>query len=118
MVYQYHVTSSGRLNCLLFQRSADRLLGAPFNFVGAAALQAMLAQQADLALGELVWVAGDAHLYLNHFEQSREQLTRVPRAFPKLRLTRRASSIDDFRIEDFEVEGYDPHPAIRASVAV
>lgn len=118
MVYQYHVTSDGRLNCLLFQRSVDLLLGAPFNYVGAAVLQLMLAQQSGLRLGELVWVAGDAHLYLNHIKQAREQLTREPRPFPKMRLTRLASSIDDFRIEDFEVEGYDPHAAIKASVAV
>lgn len=118
MVYQYHVTSDGRLNCLLFQRSADLLLGAPFNFVGAAALQLMLAQQADLSPGELVWVGGDVHLYLNHVDQAREQMSREPRAFPKIRLTRRPASIDDYRIEDFEVTDYDPHPPIRAEVAV
>lgn len=118
MVYQYHVTSEGRLNCLLFQRSADLLLGAPFNFVGAAALQLMIAQQSDLRPGELVWVGGDAHLYLNHVEQAREQLTREPRPFPRMQLTRRASGIDDFKIDDFEVSGYEPHAAIKASVAV
>lgn len=118
MVYQYHVTSDGRLNCLLFQRSVDLLLGAPFNYVGAAALQLMLAQQSALQPGELVWVGGDAHLYLNHLEQAREQLTREPRPFPKMRLTRQASNIDDFRIEDFEVVGYEPHAAIKANVAV
>jgi thymidylate synthase len=118
MVYQYHVTSDGRLNCLLFQRSVDLLLGAPFNFVGAAALQLMIAQQSDLRPGELVWVGGDAHLYLNHLEHAREQLTREPRPFPTLQLTRRAADIDDYRIEDFEVVGYEPHAAIKASVAV
>ncbi|QQV78295.1 thymidylate synthase [Sphingomonas aliaeris] len=118
MVYQYHVTSDGRLNCLLFQRSVDLLLGAPFNFVGATALQLMLAQQAGLTPGELVWVAGDAHLYLNHLDQAREQLSREPRAFPTMRLIRHADSIDDYRIGDFVVEGYDPHPAIKADVAV
>jgi thymidylate synthase len=118
MVYQYHVTSDGRLNCLLFQRSVDLLLGAPFNYVGAAALQLMIAQQSDLRPGELIWVGGDAHLYLNHLEQAREQLTRQPRPFPKMQITRRASNIDDFRIEDFEVVGYEPHAAIKASVAV
>lgn len=118
MVYQYHVTSTGRLNCLLFQRSVDLLLGAPFNYVGAAALQLMLAQQSDLKPGELIWVAGDAHLYLNHLGQAQEQLTREPRPFPKMLLKRRAESIDDFRIDDFEVIGYDPHAAIKASVAV
>jgi thymidylate synthase len=118
MVYQYHVTSDGRLNCLLFQRSVDLLLGAPFNFTGAAALLLMLAQQADLQPGELIWVAGDAHLYLNHLDQAREQIQREPRPLPKMRLTRRAASIDDYRIEDFEVEGYAPHAAIKADVAV
>ncbi len=118
MVYQYHVTSDGRLNCLLFQRSVDLLLGAAFNFVGATALQLMLAQQAGLRPGELVWVGGDVHLYLNHLEQAREQISREPRPFPRMTLASRASSIDDYRIEDFEVEGYAPHAAIRADVAV
>jgi thymidylate synthase len=118
MVYQFHVTSDGRLNCLLFQRSADLLLGAPFNYVGATALQLMLAQQADLRPGELVWVGGDVHLYLNHFDQAREQLSREPRPFPRMKLNRRAASIDNFEIGDFVVEGYTPHAAIKADVAV
>jgi thymidylate synthase len=118
MVYQYHVTSDGRLNCLLFQRSVDLLLGAAFNYVGATALQLMLAQQANLRPGELIWVGGDVHLYLNHLDQAREQLTREPRPFPRMRLTRHPASIDDYRIEDFEVEGYSPHAAIKADVAV
>ncbi len=118
MVYQYHVTSDGRLNCLLFQRSVDLLLGAAFNFTGASALQLMLAQQAGLRPGELIWVAGDAHLYLNHLDQARVQLGREPRPFPKMRLVREAASIDDYRIEDFEVTGYDPHPPIKGDVAV
>ncbi|NIJ21899.1 thymidylate synthase [Sphingomonas naasensis] len=118
MVYQYHVTSDGKLNCLLFQRSVDLLLGAPFNFVGAAALLLMLAQQADLAPGELVWVGGDVHLYLNHLEQARLQLGREPRPLPGMRLTRRAADIDDYRIEDFEVADYAPHASISAEVAV
>lgn len=118
MVYQYHVTSGGRLNCLLFQRSADLLLGAPFNFVGATALQLMLAQQADLEAGELVWVGGDCHLYLNHFEQAREQLGRDPKEQPTMRLVKKPRDIDSYRIEDFEVSGYMPHAAIKAEVAV
>jgi thymidylate synthase len=118
MVYQYHVTSDGRLNCLMFQRSVDLLLGAAFNYVGATALQLMLAQQAGLRPGELVWVAGDAHLYLNHLDQAREQITRTPRAFPTMRLARRADSIDGYRIEDFVVDDYAPHAAIKADVAV
>lgn len=118
MVYQYHVTSDGRLNCMMYQRSVDLLLGAPFNFTGAVALQLMLAQQADLRLGEFVWVGGDTHLYLNHVDQAREQLSREPRPLPHMQLNRRAQTIDDYRIEDFEVQGYDPHPPIKADVAV
>lgn len=118
MVYQYHVTSDGRLNCLLFQRSVDLLLGAPFNFVGATALQLMLAQQAGLRPGELVWVGGDVHLYRNHLEQAHAQLARDPRPFPTMRLAARGQDIDSYRIEDFTVEGYDPHSAIKADVAV
>lgn len=118
MVYQYHVSSSGRLNCLLFQRSVDLLLGAPFNYVGATVLQLMLAQQASLTPGELIWVAGDAHLYLNHLEQAREQLSREPRPFPRMRLARQPASIDDYRIDDFLVDDYSPHPPIKADVAV
>lgn len=94
------------------------MTGKPFNLVGATALQMMLAQQADLLPGEFVWMAGDAHLYLNHLDQAREQLTREPRHFPKMRLVRRPDSIDGYRIDDFEVEGYDPHAAIKADVAV
>ena len=118
MVYQYHVTSDGKLNCLLLQRSVDLLLGGPFNFIGATALQLMLAQQAGLRPGEFVWVGGDVHLYRNHLDQAREQLTREPRPFPQMSLSRQAASIDDYCIEDFEVKGYSPHDAIKASVAV
>lgn len=118
MVYQYHVTSDGRLNCLLFQRSVDLLLGAAFNYVGATALLLMLAQQAGLTPGELVWVSGDTHLYLNHLDQAREQVGRTPRPFPTMKLIGRPASIDAYGIDDFLVEGYDPHPAIKADVAV
>lgn len=118
LVYQFHVTSDGRLSCLMYQRSGDLLLGVPFNWTGAAALQLMLAQQAGLALGDLVWMGGDVHLYLNHLDQAREQLGREPRPLPRMRLRRKPESIDDYRIDDFEIEGYDPHPAIQADVAV
>jgi thymidylate synthase len=117
MVYQFHVAKD-RLSCLLFQRSVDVLLGCPFNWVGAVALQAMIAQQCDLEMGEFVWFGGDVHLYLNHLDQARLQLAREPRPFPRLSLKRRAESIDDYRIDDFAVEGYDPHPPIAADVAV
>jgi thymidylate synthase len=118
MVYQFHVTSSGRLSCLLFQRSADLFLGVAFNWTGASALMLMLADQAGLTPGELVWVGGDCHVYLNHQEQVREQIARAPRPFPTMRLTRRAASIDNYRIEDFAVESYAPHPPIQGDVAV
>lgn len=118
MVYQYHVTSDGRLNSLCFQRSADLLLGVAFNWVGASALQLMIAQQAGLKPGELVWCAGDVHLYLNHLDQAREQLQREPREMPKLRIIREVARIEDYRIEDFEVENYAPHAVIKAEVAV
>ncbi len=118
LLYQYHVTSAGKLNSILYQRSADVLLGVPFNWVGAVALHHMLAQQAGLALGEFVWMGGDVHLYRNHLPQAREQLARAPRAPATLRLLRQPSSIDGYTIDDFAVEGYDPHPAIQADVAV
>lgn len=118
MVYQYHVTSDGKLNSLMFQRSADLLLGAPFNWAGATALQLMLAQQVGLKPGHFVWFGGDVHLYSNHYDQAREQMSREPRPFPKMRLTRKPDSIDGYRIEDFVVEDYAPHAAIKADVAV
>lgn len=118
MVYQFHTTSDGRLNCMMFQRSCDILLGAPFNFTGAVALQLMLAQQAGLEPGEFIWAGGDVHLYLNHVDQAREQLSRTPRPTPTMRLTRKPESIDGYTIDDFEVTGYDPHPPIKADVAV
>ena len=117
MVYQFHVTSAGRLNCLLYQRSCDVFLGAAFNWTGASALLLMLAQQAGLTPGELVWVGGDVHIYLNHIDQVREQMAREPRPAPTMTLAKRAT-IDDYRIEDFSVEGYDPHPPIAGEVAV
>ncbi|MEO9338089.1 thymidylate synthase [Mesorhizobium sp. SB112] len=117
MVYQFHV-ADGRLSCLLLQRSVDLLLGAPFNWAETVALQMMIAQQADLELGDFVWVGGDVHLYLNHLEQAREQLSREPRALPKMRLLRKPSSIDGYKIEDFEVSEYEPHAPIHAEVAV
>ncbi len=118
MVYQFHVNSHGQLSCLIFQRSCDLFLGAPFNFTGGAALLLMLAQQAGLTPGELVWVGGDVHVYLNHQDQVREQIARAPKPPPKLRLLRHAASIDDYRIEDFALSGYAPHPPIHGEVAV
>jgi thymidylate synthase len=117
MVYHFHV-SNGRLSCMLLQRSVDLFLGCAFNWAATVALQSMIAQQCDLELGDFVWVGGDVHLYLNHLDQARLQLSREPRPLPKLILKRRAASIDDYRIDDFEIEGYDPHPHIAADVAV
>lgn len=117
MVYQFQVTSAGKLNCVMFQRSADLLLGVPFNWVGQAALTLMLAGVAGLEPGEMVWMGGDVHLYANHADAVETQLAREPRTEPTMHLTPRGS-IDDYRIEDFTVAGYDPHPAISAEVAV
>jgi thymidylate synthase len=107
-----------RLSCLLLQRSVDSVLGAPFNEIGAAALLAMIAQQAGLEMGELIWVGGDTHIYLDHLEGVEKQLLREPFPFPKLKLLRKPNSIDDYRIEDFEVTGYQSHPHIEFPVAV
>jgi thymidylate synthase len=117
MTYQYHV-ADGRLNGMLWQRSCDLGLGFAFNVFSAAALIAMLAQQCDLEPGELVWSAGDVHLYLNHAHLVEEQVQRTPSGAPRLRLTRRPETIFDYRIEDFEVVDYAPQAHISAPVAV
>lgn len=118
MVYQCHVTSNNRLNLLIFQRSCDSLLGLPFNVCSGGFLLRMLADQAGLKPGELVWMGGDTHIYLNHIEQVREQLTRTPRDFPTLLASKSVKSIDDYRFDHFGVWDYEPHPAIKAPVAV
>lgn len=119
--YQFHVSGEGseaRLNCLLYQRSCDFALGLPFNLFGAALLTRMIAQQADLTPGELVWTGGDTHLYLNHAELVAEQLAREPAGEPVLAIARRPETIFAYRFEDFAVTGYAPQGAIRAPVAV
>ncbi|MBY3177560.1 thymidylate synthase [Rhizobium leguminosarum] len=133
MTYQFHVsemegadkstnldapTVRGKLSLLVSQRSCDVGLGNPFNIAQQAALLHMVAQQVDMTPGELIWVGGDVHLYLNHLDYARTILGREPRPFPKLRIARRPASIDDYKIEDFVVTGYDPHPAIDAPVAI
>ena len=118
LLYQFHVTSDGRLNGALYCRSQDVLIGTPFNVTEAAVLIAMLAQQSGLKPGSLVWFSADTHLYVNHIEQARQQIAREPRPFPTLRLLRHPESIDGYVIDDFEVDGYDPHPRIAAPVAV
>ena len=115
--YQFHV-ADGKLNGLLFQRSCDVALGLPFNLWSAALLQVMLAQQTGLEPGEFVWMGGDVHLYLNHEELVREQLTRAPAGSPRLALLRRPDSIFDYAIEDFAVRDYTPQAHISAPVAV
>ena len=115
--YQFHVAGD-RLNCVLYQRSCDVALGLPFNLWSAALLTRMLAQQADREPGELVWMGGDTHLYLNHVHLIEEQLTRLPQGRPRLEILRRPPTIFDYRIEDFVVRGYTPHPPIQAPVAV
>ncbi|MGO8489800.1 thymidylate synthase [Rhizobium ruizarguesonis] len=123
MTYQFHVTglegdARPKLSMMVNQRSCDIFLGAPFNICQQAALLAMIAQQVDMDRGELVWVGGDTHLYLNHLNQAREQLSREPFPFPKLNLSRSPSSIDGYKIEDFQVTGYQSHERIDAPVAV
>jgi thymidylate synthase len=102
----------------MYQRSADIFLGVPFNIAGYALLTMMVAQVTDLEPGEFIHVLGDAHLYANHLEQAREQLTRAPRPLPTMSINRAVRSIDEFRFEDFELVGYSPHPHIAAPVAV
>lgn len=110
--------AGGRLHLQLYQRSADVFLGVPFNIASYALLTHMLAQQCGLEPGIFVWTGGDCHLYSNHLDQAREQLGREPRKLPKLTILRRPGAIDEYRYEDFEISGYDPHPHIKAEVAV
>jgi thymidylate synthase len=116
-LFQFYV-ADGRLSCQLYQRSADIFLGVPFNIASYALLTHMMAQQCDLQPGDFVWTGGDCHLYSNHMEQVREQLSRTPYPFPQLVLKRRPASIFDYAYEDFEIVNYRHHPAIKAPVAV
>jgi thymidylate synthase len=116
-LFQFYV-ADGRLSCQMYQRSADLFLGVPFNIASYALLTLMVAQVTRLTPGEFVLTLGDAHLYLNHLEQAREQIARAPRPFPRMRLDPRVRQLLEFRFEDFTLESYDPHPAIRAPIAV
>ena len=116
-LFQFHV-SGGRLSCQLYQRSADVFLGVPFNLASYALLTHMLAQQCDLAPGELIWTGGDCHLYLNHLEQADLQLSRQPYPPPRLELARRPPSLFDYRYDDFIFTDYRHHAAIAAPIAV
>jgi thymidylate synthase len=116
-LFQFYV-AQGRLSCQLYQRSADPFLGVPFNIASYSLLTLMVAQVTDLKPGEFILTLGDAHLYLNHLEQAREQLCRTPRPFPRMRLNPARRELLDFQYEDFTLEGYEPHPAIKAPIAV
>jgi thymidylate synthase len=118
VLFQLHVSAGARLSCQVYQRSADAFLGVPFNIASYALLTHMLAQQCDLEPGDLIWTGGDCHVYDNHREQVQTQLERQPYPYPELRLARRPPTIFDYELEDFEVVGYQHHPAIRAPVAV
>lgn len=117
MMFQAYV-ADGKLSVQLYQRSCDIFLGVPFNIASYSLLTHMLAQQCDLEVGDFVWTGGDCHIYSNHMEQVQLQLSRQPRAYPQLRIKRRPDSIFDYKFEDFEIIGYDPHPHIKAQVAV
>ena len=116
-LFQFYV-ADGKLSCQLYQRSADLFLGVPFNIASYALLTHLVADQVGLDVGEFVWTGGDCHIYDNHVEQVTEQLSREPFPAPRLAITRHPESIFDYRFEDFEVIGYQHHPAIRAAVAV
>ena len=115
--FQFYV-ADGKLSCQLYQRSADTFLGVPFNIASYALLTHMLAQQCHLEVGDFIWTGGDCHIYDNHHEQVKLQLSREPQAYPKLVIKRKPDSIFDYELEDFEFLGYDPHSAIKAPVAV
>jgi thymidylate synthase len=116
-LFQFWV-GDGRLSCQLYQRSCDVFLGVPFNIASYALLTHMMAQQADLEVGDFVWTGGDVHLYSNHLEQADLQLTREPRPLPRLVIKRRPPSIFDYRYDDFEIRGYEAEPHIKAAVSV
>lgn len=115
--FQFYV-AEGKLSCQLYQRSCDTFLGLPFNIASYSFLTIMVAHVCGLELGEFIWTGGDVHLYVNHFEQVEEQLKRHPRKLPKLRIVRDVKSIFDFKYEDFELTGYNPHPHIKALISI
>lgn len=116
-LFQFYV-ADGKLSCQLYQRSCDIFLGVPFNIASYALLTHMLAQQADLGVGDFVWTGGDCHLYSNHLEQADEQLGRKPLPLPRLAIKRRPETIFDYKYEDFDILNYESHPHIKAAIAV
>ncbi len=116
-LFQFYV-ANGRLSCQLYQRSGDVFLGVPFNIASYAMLTHMVAQQCDLEVGDFIWSGGDVHLYANHFEQAKEQLTRTPFELPQLVIKRRPKDLFSYQYEDFEIENYQSHAAIKAPVSV
>lgn len=116
-LFQFYV-ANGKLSCQLYQRSCDIFLGVPFNIASYSLLTHMIAQQCELQVGDFVWTGGDCHIYKNHFEQVELQLSREPRAYPRLVISRKPASIFDYKFEDFIIEGYDPWPHIKAPIAV
>ncbi len=117
VLFQFYVASN-KLSCQMYQRSADLFLGVPFNIASYALLTMMIAQVCDLQLGDFIHTLGDAHIYLNHLEQVDLQLTRVPRLYPVLRLNTEIKNIFDFKYEDFQLNGYNPYPSIKAPIAI
>lgn len=115
-MFQFFV-ADGKLSCQLYQRSGDTFLGVPFNIASYALLTMMIAAQCGLKVGDFIHTLGDAHLYLNHLEQANEQLSRETRALPRMKINPNVESIFDYKYEDFELEGYDPHPAIKAPLS-
>ena len=118
VMYQFYVTNNGRLNCFMYQRSADLFLGVPFNIASYALLTHMVAQVCGLEAGRLTMMLGDAHIYLNHMDQVEEMMLRRPRNSPSLVMNTEVKDINEFTFDDFQVVGYDPYPAIPAPIAV
>jgi thymidylate synthase len=116
-LFQFYV-ADGKLSCQLYQRSADFFLGVPFNIASYALLVHMFAQQCDLQPGEFIWTGGDVHLYTNHIDQAKLQLSRTPYALPQLAIARKPASLFDYQFEDFQILNYQSHPGIKAPIAV